>query len=82
MRQLLGMLFLFGALSFVACQQTQEADEDGDGTTVIEDETVVPADEPDVDMDVQMEDGGGVQGEVEVDEGGARGEVEVEGGNP
>jgi hypothetical protein len=69
-RRLLGMLFLFGALSFVACQQTQEADDDAEGTTVIEKTTVVPPpeDKPDMELDVKME---GEQGE-------ASGEVQVE----
>ena len=71
MSRLRGVLLLLGALSFAACQQSQEADDDdGEGTTVIEEkETVVqPADEPEgVEMDVEMKGGEGeASGEVDV----------------
>ncbi|MFN2433429.1 MAG: hypothetical protein ABR599_11565 [Gemmatimonadota bacterium] len=74
MRQLLGIAFVYTTLAFAACQQTQEADEDADGTTVIEEETVVqpappPADEPDVQMDVEVQGGEeGASGEVRVED--------------
>lgn len=91
MRQLIGTIFLLPALSFTACQQAQEADEEAD-TVVIEKETrVQQPEEPDVDMDVSVEgerDAGatgqaagpdrGAAGEVEVREGQARGEARVE----
>jgi hypothetical protein len=68
-RRLLGMAFLLGAFSLTACQQTQEdADEPADDTTVIERETTVePAEDPDLEMDVDMEGRGGAAGEVDVE---------------
>jgi hypothetical protein len=69
-RHWIGTLCLVGAFSFLACQQTQEADEGEDeGTTVIEEETDVvpgppgapgtpgapaPGDAPDMDVDIEM----------------------------
>ncbi len=75
MRRAFRLLFTLGALTFLGCQQTQEADDDADadGTTVIKEETtVLPAEEPagtDVDIDVQ---GGedGAAGSVDVEAGG------------
>ena len=89
MRQLLKIMLAFGVVSFVGCQQTQEADEpeEADKTVIERETTVEPADEPDVDMDVEIkeeEPGGGAAGEVEMNQPeqneGASGEVQVEEG--
>lgn len=69
MRRSLGLLLFVGSFGFLGCQQTQEADDDADGTTVIEEDVdVVPEpDAPDMEMDVdvQGEGEGGVSGEVQ-----------------
>jgi hypothetical protein len=60
------LLFLVASFGFLACQQTQEADDGNGGTTVIEEDVdVEPVDPPDVQMDVDVEGEGGVSGEVE-----------------
>jgi hypothetical protein len=70
------LLLLVGAFGFLGCQQTQEADDDAEGTTVIEEDVDMPAPDVDVepapdapdmqmDVDVQGEGEGGVSGEVQ-----------------
>ncbi len=56
MRRLFGLLFLLGIAPLLACQQSQEADDDADGTTVIEEPADVDVDAPDTDVDVNVPD--------------------------
>ncbi len=58
MRRWFGLLFLLGIAPLLACQQSQEADDDADGTTVIEEpgDADVDVDAPDTDVDVNVPD--------------------------
>lgn len=72
MRKLLSAICLVSALAVVACQQTQEADEEPGKTVIKEKETVIKeTPEADQGADVKME--------IKTDDGGVSGEVRVQG---